>query len=93
MDAPAAGQRENGDRGPLGAHDATLVTELHLAVDEPSTYAYTREDLPPSIGMFAAGRVDVRPLIAGEVAPEEVPELIARLRREGTGGRRHLIKF
>ena len=80
-----------------GAHSLSFADYMHdfamREIEIRTTYAYTREDFPPSIGMFAAGRLDVRPLIAGEVAPEEVPELIARLRREGTGGKRHLIRF
>jgi threonine dehydrogenase-like Zn-dependent dehydrogenase len=80
-----------------GAHAIGFADYMHdfamREIEIRTTYAYTREDFPPSIGMFAAGRVDVRPLIAGEVTPEEVPDLVARLRREGTGGKRHLIRF
>ena len=50
-----------------GAHSLSFADYMHdfamREIEIRTTYAYTREDFPPSIGMFAAGRLDVRPLI------------------------------
>jgi 2-desacetyl-2-hydroxyethyl bacteriochlorophyllide A dehydrogenase len=80
-----------------GAHAIAFADYIHdfamREIEIRTTYAFNNADFLPTIELYAAGRIDFQGLIAGEVAPEEVPALVEGMRREGTAGKRYAIRF
>jgi len=80
-----------------GSHSIAFADYMHdfamREIEIRTTYAYNNDDFPPTIDLYAGGRINVAGLIAGEVQPEEVQGLVDRMRREGTGGRRYAIRI
>ncbi len=80
-----------------GSHTIGFADYIHdfamREIDIRTTYAFNNEDFPPSIALYASGRVVMNDLLAGEVSPEEVPPLVDQMRRDGTVGKRYAIRF
>jgi 2-desacetyl-2-hydroxyethyl bacteriochlorophyllide A dehydrogenase len=80
-----------------GAHAIAFDDYIHdfamREIEIRTTYAFNNADFLPTIELYAAGRIDFQGLIAGEVAPEDVPALVDRMRQEGTAGKRYAIRF
>ena len=56
-----------------------------------ATFGFARADFLLGNALYESGALDLRPLIGPTVSLEGVPEVLATIAAEGTGGKRHVV--
>jgi threonine dehydrogenase-like Zn-dependent dehydrogenase len=56
-----------------------------------TTFGFTRHDFIVGNALYLSGRLDVAPMVGKAVALDDVPEALAEIERDGTGGKRHIV--
>jgi L-iditol 2-dehydrogenase len=56
-----------------------------------TTFGFTRRDFMVGNALYLSGRLDVAPMVGKTVALDDVPDVLAEIDRDGTGGKRHIV--
>jgi threonine dehydrogenase-like Zn-dependent dehydrogenase len=78
--------------GPTSLSFQSYLSEfVRREVSLITTFGFTRHDFLVGNAFFAAGRLDLKPLIGPTIRLDEVPGVLDHITQHGTGGKRYVV--